>query len=113
MRIGIFFGGRSREREVSFAGGRTVYDLLDKSLFSPVPIFVDSLGNFIHLEWQYLYKGSIRDFYPPVSALSRFSSQYQVYIESLRLPEDELNSYIHSIGRKVSPEEFSGLMDFA
>ena len=39
MRIGIFFGGTSREREISFAGGRTVYDNLDKSLFTPVPIF--------------------------------------------------------------------------
>ncbi len=32
IRIGIFFGGNSREREVSFAGGRTVYDNLDKTL---------------------------------------------------------------------------------
>ena len=47
MRIGIFFGGNSREREISFAGGRTVFANLDKSLFEAVPIFVDSLGNFI------------------------------------------------------------------
>ena len=33
MRIGILFGGRSKEREISFAGGRTVYDNLNKSLF--------------------------------------------------------------------------------
>ena len=45
MRIGIFFGGSSREREISFAGGRTVYDNLDKNLFDAVPIFVDSFGN--------------------------------------------------------------------
>ncbi|MCX6351987.1 MAG: hypothetical protein NTX03_09000, partial [Bacteroidetes bacterium] len=49
MRIGIIFGGKSREREISFAGGRTVYDLLDKSVFTPVPVFVDSLGKFILL----------------------------------------------------------------
>jgi len=30
MKIGILFGGVSREREISFAGGRTVYDNLDK-----------------------------------------------------------------------------------
>src|SRR5687767_8922310 len=113
MRVGIFFGGRSREREVSFAGGRTVYDLLDKSLFSPVPVFVDSLGNFILLDWQYLYKGSIRDFYPPVTALARFSSVYQVYIESLRLDPDEQDALITQIGRKISPADFGNLMDFA
>ena len=67
MKIGIFFGGTSREREISFAGGRTVFDNLDKTLFQPVPIFVDSLGQFILLDWQFIYKGTIRDFYPPVS----------------------------------------------
>ena len=50
IRIGIFFGGASREREVSFAGGRTVYDNLNKDIFEAVPVFVDSLGNFIHVK---------------------------------------------------------------
>jgi D-alanine-D-alanine ligase len=49
IKVGIFFGGSSREREVSFAGGRTVYDNLDKNLFEAVPIFVDSFNNFILL----------------------------------------------------------------
>ena len=52
MRVGIFFGGKSREREISFAGGRTVYDNLDKGLFEAIPIFIDSLGQFILLDWQ-------------------------------------------------------------
>ena len=47
IRVGIFFGGQSREREVSFAGGRTVYDNLDKSIFEAVPLFVDSFGNIV------------------------------------------------------------------
>ena len=37
IRVGIFFGGISREREISFAGGRTVYDSIDKSIFEPIP----------------------------------------------------------------------------
>ena len=65
MRVGIFFGGNSREREVSFAGGRTVFDNLDKTLFTPVPIFIDSYLNLCLIQWPYLYKGSIRDFYDP------------------------------------------------
>ncbi|MGL5889882.1 MAG: D-alanine--D-alanine ligase family protein, partial [Bacteroidia bacterium] len=69
LRIGIFFGGTSREREISFAGGRTVYDNLDKALFEPVPLFVDSFGQFVLLDWQYVYKGSVRDFYPPVDLI--------------------------------------------
>ena len=49
IRIGIIFGGQSKEREISFAGGRTVYDNLNKFLFEAVPVFVDSFGNFIEL----------------------------------------------------------------
>ena len=35
IKVGIFFGGPSREREISFAGGRTVYDNLNKAIFEP------------------------------------------------------------------------------
>jgi len=55
MRIGVFFGGPSREREISFAGGKTAFEYLDKSLFEPVPIFVDSFGRFIKLEHSLMY----------------------------------------------------------
>ncbi|RYD80665.1 MAG: D-alanine--D-alanine ligase [Sphingobacteriales bacterium] len=113
MRIGIFFGGKSREREISFAGGRTVYDLLDKSVFTPVPIFVDSLGNFIELDWQYLYKGSIRDFYPPVSSLKNTKLPFQVYIESLNLGIEDVEKAIASVGKKRNIEEIKSLIDFA
>ena len=84
IRIGIFFGGSSREREISFAGGRTVYDNLNKTIFEPVPIFIDSFHNLILLDWQYIYKGSIRDFYPPVNFIPTTAHPFQVYIESLQ-----------------------------
>ena len=114
MRIGIFFGGPSREREISFAGGRTVYDNLDKSLFKAVPVFVDSLGNFILLDWQYLYKGTIRDFYPPVSALPPSELKLQVYLESLgELSQEEQDRIISQVGRRLRPDELPALMDFA
>lgn len=83
IRVGIFFGGSSREREVSFAGGRTVYDNLDKSLFEPVPLFIDSFGGIVKLHWEHVYKGSIRDFYPPASFLPQLPHGFQVYAESL------------------------------
>ncbi|GAB3237832.1 hypothetical protein GCM10027346_29850 [Hymenobacter seoulensis] len=114
MKIGIFFGGPSREREISFAGGRTVYDNLDKSLFEAVPVFVDSRGNFIRLEWEYIYKGTIRDFYPPVSALPRTELPVQMYFESLgELSLDEQDRIISEVGQRVQPQELSSLMDFA
>ncbi len=114
MRIGIFFGGQSREREISFAGGRTVYDNLNKALFEPVPIFVDSIGNFIHLDWEYIYKGTIRDFYPPSEFLPDSPNYFQLYMESLgKLDDTELNELISKVGRHISPEKFSSMMDFA
>jgi D-alanine-D-alanine ligase len=111
MRIGIFFGGQSREREIAFAGGRTVYDNLNKELFEPIPIFVDSLGNFILLDWQYLYKGTIRDFFPPAAYQPK---NFQIYLESVQnLDDAKLQNIISEVGRKVEPNEFKNLFDFA
>ena len=114
MKIGIFFGGTSREREISFAGGRTVFDNLDKTLFQPVPIFVDSLGQFILLDWQFIYKGTIRDFYPPVSSQPPSLHHLQVYIESLgELSHEDRFRAIAKVGRQIQMEELPLLMDFA
>jgi len=114
MKIGIFFGGPSREREISFAGGRTVYDNLNKKLFTPVPVFVDSLGQFILLDWQYLYKGTVRDFYPPFEFLPNSTHGFQIYVESLgKLSTAEMNELIAKVGRKIEPSEFNDLFDFA
>lgn len=112
--MGILFGGPSREREISFAGGRTVYDNLNKTLFEPVPIFIDSLKNMILLDWSYIYKGTIRDFYPPLDFLPESASDFQLYIESLQdLDSEEINAMISKVGRLVLPEQLSDHIDFA
>lgn len=114
IRIGIFFGGSSREREISFAGGRTVYDNLDKALFEPVPVFVDSLHNFILLDWQYIYKGTIRDFFPPVEHIPDSSHPFQIYEESLgALNDTQQEKITSSIGKRISPVDFTKYFDFA
>ncbi len=114
LRIGIIFGGFSREREISFAGGRTVFDNLNKSLFEAVPIFVDSFGNFVLLNWQFIYKGSIRDFYPPVTSIPPSAGDYQIYSESLgNLKKNEQEELISKIGRLIPVSELAELIDFA
>ncbi|MEJ8803293.1 D-alanine--D-alanine ligase family protein [Pontibacter sp. H249] len=114
MKVGIIFGGPSREREISFAGGRTVYDNLDKALFEPVPVFVDSLGNFILLNWQFIYKGTIRDFYPPVDALPETEHGLQIYLESLgELSIAEQDEIIAKAGKRLQPNEFKEHFEFA
>lgn len=113
IRVGIFFGGNSREREVSFAGGRTVYDNLDKTLFEPVPIFVDSFNNFCLLNWPYIYKGSIRDFYPPVQFLPKNNDDFQLYAESLNPDSHLQKEMLAAIGEKISLSEIKAKIDFA
>ena len=108
IRVGIFFGGQSREREISFAGGRTVYDHLDRKRFEPVPIFVDSLGNFILLHTQYLYQGTIREFYPSAATANFWG--IPLYIESL--PENH-QPFSEKIGQKIAPADFAKYFDIA
>ena len=114
IRVGIFFGGSSREREISFAGGRTVYDNLNKTLFEPVPIFVDSFDNFVHLNWQYIYKGSIRDFYPPVQFIPSSPSNFQIYAESLGpLSISEQHKLLEPLGQVLTPDQIAEKIDIA
>ena len=112
-RIGIIFGGQSKEREISFAGGRTVYDNLNKSLFEAVPVFVDSFGNFVALDWAYIYKGTIRDFYPPVEFLPS-ESAFHLYAENLgELSAAQQDEMITRIGKKIPVEKLKEHFDFA
>lgn len=114
LKVGIIFGGRSKEREISFAGGRTVYDNLNKSLFEAIPLFVDSFGNFVLLDWQFVYKGTIRDFYPPVEFLPETNTEFQYYAENLgELNSKQQEELISKIGKKVSSDELKNLIDFA
>ncbi|WP_342087028.1 D-alanine--D-alanine ligase family protein [Dyadobacter sp. OTU695] len=108
MRIGIFFGGPSREREISFAGGKTAFEYLDKSLFEPVPVFVDSFGRFILLQKELMYSTEIRDFYP---APGIQKDGFKTYIESF--PELAAAGVPAETGKLIAPSEFKDYFDFA
>lgn len=107
MRIGIFFGGPSREREISFAGGKTAFEYLDKSLFEPVPVFVDSFGRFILLQKELMYLTEIRDFYP---APDIQKDGFKAYIESF--PELAVAEVPAETGKQIAPSEFKDYFDF-
>lgn len=114
IRIGIVFGGFSKEREISFAGGRTVYDNLNKSLFEAVPLFVDSFGNFVLLNWEFIYKGSIRDFYPPAEFIPSKTGDFQVYAEQTgKLSVRQQQEMIKKIGKKLDASALKKQIDFA
>ena len=109
MRIGIFFGGQAREREISFAGGKTAMAHINKAIFSAVPVFVDGLGNFILIKEELIYQESIRNFFPP-AAYQR--APFSVYTESLTDLSD-YDAMIESIGTQISPADFAKHFDFA
>lgn len=107
MRIGIFFGGPAREREISFAGGKTAFEYMDRSLFEPVPVFVDSFGRFIKLNPKWMYEAGIRDFYP--AAIHQIEG-FKAYIDSF--PELRTSSIPAEIGEILTPDQFSANFDF-
>jgi D-alanine-D-alanine ligase len=101
VRIGIFFGGPAREREVSFAGGRTALANLDKGLFEPVLVFVDGRGRFRIVTPDFLQVNSLRDILP------QDESGFSVYDESL--PEGTLDTKLP----ELRPEHFQNHFDLA
>jgi D-alanine-D-alanine ligase len=101
VKIGIFFGGPAREREVSYAGGRTALANLDKGLFEPVLIFVDGRGRFRLVQPDFLDYPSLRD------ALPQDNSGFSVYDESLDI--DVLEATLP----EIRPEHFRNYFDLA
>ena len=114
IKVGIFFGGSSREREISFAGGRTVYDNLNRDLFEPIPIFVDSFHQFVVLKWEHIYKGSIRDFYPQTNHKQDQTLGIPLYADSFLNESRHFKTHLaKDIGEVVTIEELTKLIDFA
>jgi D-alanine--D-alanine ligase len=62
IRVGVFMGGKSIEREVSFNSGRTVCDHLDTSHYEIIPIFQTLYNTLYILPLQFLHRGKISDF---------------------------------------------------
>ena len=46
VRVGIIFGGRSAEHEVSLQSARNIVDALDRARFEPVLIGIDKAGHW-------------------------------------------------------------------
>src|SRR2546430_1187490 len=47
LRVGVIFGGRSGEHEVSVRSARSVIDAIDKSKYEVVPIAITKEGNWL------------------------------------------------------------------
>ena len=47
LRIGVIFGGRSGEHEVSIRSARSVIEAMDTSKYEVVPIAITKMGNWL------------------------------------------------------------------
>lgn len=62
LRVGVFMGGKSIEKEASFNSGRTICDHLDTSRYDIIPIYQTTFGKLYILPWQFLHRGKTNDF---------------------------------------------------
>ena len=46
LRVGVLYGGRSGEHEVSLASAAAVFGNLDRTRYEPVPIRIDKDGRW-------------------------------------------------------------------
>jgi D-alanine-D-alanine ligase len=80
----------------------------------PFGVTIDSFGNFVLLNWQLIYKGSIRDFFPPVEFLTESKNEFQIYQESLFSADDKNHlEMLAKIGKVLSANELKDIIDFA
>ena len=61
IRIGLFIGGSSSEKEISLESGRHVYNNLDREKYKVLPIFVDNSHRFWKTSEALLWKNTTQD----------------------------------------------------
>ena len=47
LRIGVLFGGRSTEHEVSILSAQSIITAMDPQRFEPVPLYIDKNGRWL------------------------------------------------------------------
>ncbi len=49
-RIGIFFGGKSAEHDVSIQSGKAIFTNIDRTLYDPIPVYINRDGEWVIIE---------------------------------------------------------------
>lgn len=104
LRVGVFMGGKSIEKEVSFNSGRTVCDHLDTVRYDIIPIFQTDRGNLFILPIRFLHRGKISDF------------EHRLTTQAQEIKWDDLPSlidfaYIATHGRYAEDGTLQGFFD--
>lgn len=104
LRIGVFMGGKTIEREVSFNSGRTICDHLDTSRYEVIPLFERLDGSLYILPWRFLHRGKTSDF------------EHRLAHEAQRVTWDNLKNlidimYIASHGHYTEDGTLQGMLE--
>ncbi len=103
LRIGLFMGGASSEKEISLESARHVYNNLDREKYDVIPIFVDDKRHLWIVEESLLWKNTTAD----VTASLEDASQ-AVFYEDLKSLIDFAFIALHG---KFGEEAFVGLFE--
>ncbi|MDR0886554.1 MAG: D-alanine--D-alanine ligase [Clostridiales Family XIII bacterium] len=104
-RIGVIFGGRSGEHEVSILSAASVIEAIDKSRFKIVPVGINKLG-----QW-FLIKADLSD----LTSLSDSRIKKIIPEESLKCSETEQTLPLgkYPLAEPINVAEFAAMVDFA
>lgn len=103
LRIGLFMGGASSEKEISLESARHVYNNLDREKYDVIPIFVDEKRHLWVVEESLLWKNTAADI---VSALE--GASHSIFYEDLKSLIDFAFIALHG---KFGEEAFPGLFE--
>lgn len=83
LRVGIVFGGLSEEKEVSLTSGRNVYQILDKTLFLPIPIFLNKEATFWKIPESLVIRNTCKEIEENLEAKGAISIPYESLAEHI------------------------------
>ena len=112
LKIGIFFGGPSRERDLSLAIAQQFYQQLDLTLFEAAFIFVDIHQNLFEVPFETFSRDSIQDFFSDLELVK--TQEYRIHQESLAFFTELEQAIIwQNIGKTTTLSELSRQINLA
>lgn len=81
LRVGVIFGGKSAEKEVSLNSGRHVFHILDRSRFEPMAIFMDSKARLWNIPLTLVLQNTTTDIETRLTEAERL--QYELLKERI------------------------------
>lgn len=83
LRVGVFLGGASSEREISLESGRHIYNSLDESKYERIPVFVDTDLRFWKIEESLMWMNTTSDIFGELKKDKSTRLTYQELYETI------------------------------